>query len=79
MVRPPARPAARASRAMIASARPKPFLQPEYCKGCLRCVDACPRDCITPGTAINPLTGVVPVELHLEACNGCSLLSLIHI
>ena len=58
---------------MIASARPKPFLQPEYCKGCLRCVDACPRDCITPGSAINPQTGVVPVELHLDACNGCSL------
>lgn len=58
---------------MIAPARPKPFLQPEYCKGCLRCIDACPRDCITPGTAINPATGVVPVELHLDACNGCAL------
>jgi len=58
---------------MIAPARPKPFLQPEYCKGCLRCIDACPRDCITPGTTINPVTGLVPVELHLEACNGCGL------
>jgi pyruvate/2-oxoacid:ferredoxin oxidoreductase alpha subunit/NAD-dependent dihydropyrimidine dehydrogenase PreA subunit len=58
---------------MIAPARPKPFLQPEYCKGCLRCIDACPRDCITPGTTINPTTGLVPVELHLENCNGCSL------
>jgi pyruvate/2-oxoacid:ferredoxin oxidoreductase alpha subunit/NAD-dependent dihydropyrimidine dehydrogenase PreA subunit len=58
---------------MIAPARPKPFLQPEYCKGCLRCIDACPRHCITPGTAINPVTGLVPVELHLEDCNGCSL------
>lgn len=58
---------------MITTVRPKPFLQPEYCKGCLRCIDACPKDCITPGTAINPVTGFVPVELHLDACNGCAL------
>ncbi len=58
---------------MIATVRPKPFLQPEYCKGCLRCIDACPKDCITPGSAVNPLTGLVPVELHLDACNGCAL------
>ncbi len=53
--------------------RPKPFLQPEYCKGCLRCVEACPRHCIRPGTALNPVTGFVPVELDLADCNGCAL------
>ncbi|MBI5688725.1 MAG: 3-methyl-2-oxobutanoate dehydrogenase subunit VorB [Verrucomicrobia bacterium] len=53
--------------------RPRPFLEPAYCKGCLRCVEACPRHCITPGSAINPSTGVAPVELHLEHCNGCGL------
>jgi len=58
---------------MTAPARPKPFLQPEYCKGCLRCVDACPKHCIEPGSEINPATGLIPVELHLDACNGCSL------
>jgi pyruvate/2-oxoacid:ferredoxin oxidoreductase alpha subunit/NAD-dependent dihydropyrimidine dehydrogenase PreA subunit len=58
---------------MIAPPRPKPFLQPEYCKGCLRCIDACPKHCISPGSEINPATGLVPVELHLDACNGCSL------
>lgn len=58
---------------MIAHSRPRPFLQPEYCKGCLRCVDACPKHCITPGHAINGATGLVPVELDLTACNGCGL------
>lgn len=58
---------------MSVTTRPKPFLQPEYCKGCLRCVEACPKHCITPGSEINPATGLVPVELHLDACNGCSL------
>src|ERR1019366_2482495 len=67
----PAGPAGRS--AMCALPRPKPFLDPQYCKGCLRCIEACPRDCITPGTVINPATGLVPVELHLENCNGCAL------
>ncbi len=53
--------------------RPKPFVIPEYCKGCGRCIDACPKHCITEGHEINPLTGLVPIELHLEDCNGCAL------
>ena len=53
--------------------RPKPFLFPEYCKGCGRCITACPKDCIKFGDEINPQTGVLPVVLDLEACNGCGL------
>jgi len=53
--------------------RPKPFLLPEYCKGCGRCIEACARDCITAGTEINPETGLVPVVMHLENCSGCGL------
>jgi pyruvate/2-oxoacid:ferredoxin oxidoreductase alpha subunit/NAD-dependent dihydropyrimidine dehydrogenase PreA subunit len=59
--------------ATAATSRPKPFLEAEYCKGCLRCIDACPKDCIAQGTEINPATGVVPVILDLEKCNGCGL------
>ena len=54
-------------------ARQRPFLDPAYCKSCLRCVEACPRGCIAPGTRINPETGLVPVELNLETCTGCAL------
>ncbi|MCB9652433.1 MAG: ferredoxin family protein, partial [Deltaproteobacteria bacterium] len=43
--------------------RPKPFLFPEFCKGCGRCIDACPKGCIHLGTEINPATGLVPVQL----------------
>lgn len=53
--------------------RPKPFLFPQFCKGCGRCIEACPKDCITLGTEINPQTGLVPVVLDLERCNGCGL------
>ena len=53
--------------------RPKPFVFPEFCKGCGRCIDACPKHCIEPGDTINPATGLVPVTLHLDECNGCGL------
>jgi pyruvate/2-oxoacid:ferredoxin oxidoreductase alpha subunit/NAD-dependent dihydropyrimidine dehydrogenase PreA subunit len=53
--------------------RPKPFVFPEYCKGCGRCIGACPKDCITPGTEINPRTGLTPVIVDLGLCNGCGL------
>jgi NAD-dependent dihydropyrimidine dehydrogenase PreA subunit len=55
------------------SERPKPFLFPQFCKGCGRCIEACPKHCITIGTEINPATGLVPVVLNLEQCNGCGL------
>jgi len=51
----------------------KPFLTPEYCKGCGRCIDACALGCIEAGHDINPGTGLVPVRLHLDACTGCAL------
>lgn len=53
--------------------RPKPFVLPEMCKGCGRCIDACPKHCISLGTEINPATGLVPIVLDLEVCNGCGL------
>lgn len=53
--------------------RPKPFFFPEYCKGCGRCIGSCPKDCISPGTEINPTTGLAPVILDLTNCNGCGL------
>src|SRR5512140_3427243 len=53
--------------------RPKRFLVEEYCKGCGRCIDSCNKHCITAGTEIDPLTGLIPVNLDLETCNGCGL------
>ncbi|HEX9082413.1 MAG TPA: 3-methyl-2-oxobutanoate dehydrogenase subunit VorB [Holophagaceae bacterium] len=58
---------------MALKERPKPFLLPEYCKGCGRCLDACAKDCITMSDQINPLTGLIPVELDLANCNACGL------
>lgn len=53
--------------------KPQPYLFPEFCKGCGRCIDACPKGCICSGDAVNAQSGLIPVELHLEQCNGCGL------
>ncbi|WP_005033451.1 4Fe-4S dicluster domain-containing protein [Holophaga foetida] len=56
-----------------ANTRPKPFLLPDYCKGCGRCVHVCVQGCISFTQEINPLTGMVPVTLDLAKCTGCGL------
>jgi pyruvate/2-oxoacid:ferredoxin oxidoreductase alpha subunit/NAD-dependent dihydropyrimidine dehydrogenase PreA subunit len=53
--------------------RPKPFLFPQLCKACGRCIEACPKDCIRFGTEIEPATGLKPVVIDLEACSACGL------
>ncbi len=53
--------------------RPKPVLEPDFCKGCGRCIDSCNRHCIEAGTEIDAATGLIPVKLHLDTCNGCAL------
>ena len=34
--------------------RQKPFLLPQLCKGCARCIEACAKQCIEMGIEINP-------------------------
>ena len=53
--------------------RPKPFLFPQFCKACGRCIDACPKHCIEIGDEIDPMTGFAPITVDLEVCNGCGL------
>jgi pyruvate/2-oxoacid:ferredoxin oxidoreductase alpha subunit/NAD-dependent dihydropyrimidine dehydrogenase PreA subunit len=53
--------------------RPKPFLFPQFCKACGRCLASCPKECIDMSTEIDPVTGLTPVVIDLEACNGCGL------
>ena len=37
--------------------KPRPELVPQFCKACGRCIDACPKHCITLGTEIDPRSG----------------------
>lgn len=61
------------TRSTGGSERPKPFLYPEFCKGCGRCIGACPKHCISFSDEVDPRTGLIPVVVDLEACNGCGL------
>jgi 2-oxoisovalerate ferredoxin oxidoreductase alpha subunit len=56
-----------------AAERPKPFLFPEYCKGCGRCISVCQKHSIHFSEHIHPKTGVVPIEIDLDTCNACGL------
>ena len=42
--------------------KPRPFVFPQFCKGCGRCISACPKHCISMGTEINPQTGLTPTS-----------------
>lgn len=53
--------------------RPRPIVMPELCKGCGRCIEACPRHGIHMGTEINQASGFVPIVIDYEACNSCGL------
>ncbi|MDH3215242.1 MAG: 4Fe-4S binding protein [Candidatus Krumholzibacteria bacterium] len=56
-----------------AKERPKLVLMPELCKGCGRCIDACPRHGITLGDEINQTSGFIPVIVDYTVCNHCGL------
>jgi len=56
-----------------ATTRAKPFLFPDFCKACGRCIEACPKDCIQLGTEIDPATGLTPVVIDHDKCNACGL------
>jgi pyruvate/2-oxoacid:ferredoxin oxidoreductase alpha subunit/NAD-dependent dihydropyrimidine dehydrogenase PreA subunit len=53
--------------------KPKPVVIPEYCKGCGRCIEACPKHCFHYSSQINPVSGLIPVEVDLSVCNACGL------
>ena len=53
--------------------RPKPFLFPQLCKACGRCIEACPKHCIEFASEIDPQSGLTPIVVHEDACNGCGL------
>ncbi len=57
----------------MAKERPKVILTPELCKGCGRCIEACPKHAISLGEDINQASGLVPVQIDYGICNHCGL------
>ncbi|MCC7383228.1 MAG: 4Fe-4S binding protein [Deltaproteobacteria bacterium] len=57
----------------MAKERPPLVLTAELCKGCGRCIEACPKHAITLGTDINQVSGLMPVHIDFDICNHCGL------
>lgn len=55
------------------SKKPRPALVRQYCKGCGRCIESCPKHCISLGDEIDPSSGYTPVLLDLDECTACGL------
>ena len=53
-------------------ARPRPVVDVEECKGCGRCIAACPRKVLRLRARINR-RGVQPAEYAGEGCVGCGI------
>ncbi len=51
---------------------PRPVFEEDLCKGCGRCVAACPRKCLRMKPAFNR-AGVKPAEYSGAGCVGCGI------
>jgi 2-oxoglutarate ferredoxin oxidoreductase subunit delta len=55
---------------------PKIVVDPERCKGCGYCVDACPQKILRLAEGLNSM-GYHPVEcFDMEKCTGCTFCAL---
>ncbi len=57
----------------MAKERPPVVLTTELCKGCGRCIEACPKHAISMGSDINQASGLIPVIIDYDICNHCGL------
>lgn len=53
--------------------RPEVIVTEALCKGCGRCIEACPKHAISLGTEINQASGLMPVHIDHDICNDCGL------
>jgi pyruvate/2-oxoacid:ferredoxin oxidoreductase alpha subunit/ferredoxin len=54
-------------------AKPLPQLETRYCKGCGRCIEACPKHAIEFRDRPEAESGFTAVDIDLEVCNACGL------
>ncbi|MFA7173368.1 MAG: 4Fe-4S dicluster domain-containing protein [Kiritimatiellia bacterium] len=52
--------------------KPRPVISEQECKGCGRCVAACPFKCLQLSDRLN-CKGIRPVEYLGKGCTGCGI------
>jgi 2-oxoisovalerate ferredoxin oxidoreductase delta subunit len=55
-----------------AAALPRPVIDEAICKGCGRCVSACPRKALRLSDRLG-IRGVRPAEYTGQSCTGCGI------
>lgn len=48
-------------------------LNANYCKGCLICIEVCPKDAIKPAQSMNAKGYTLPEEGDMGLCTGCGM------
>jgi 2-oxoglutarate ferredoxin oxidoreductase subunit delta len=51
----------------------KLHINPKYCKGCLICVEMCPKNALEPSDKMNSKGYILPKEKDMSQCNGCKM------
>jgi 2-oxoglutarate ferredoxin oxidoreductase subunit delta len=54
----------------------KLWVEEKYCKGCLICIDVCPKQALAPAHETNAKGYILPVEEDMTRCRGCNLCEL---
>ncbi|MBW1699574.1 MAG: ferredoxin family protein [Deltaproteobacteria bacterium] len=55
----------------------KLHIHPKYCKGCLICVEMCPKKALKPSDQINSRGYLLPVENDMSRCTDCKLCEIL--
>lgn len=48
-------------------------INPEYCKGCSICIDACPEKALKNSNKMNAKGYILPMPNDTQECKGCKL------
>jgi 2-oxoglutarate ferredoxin oxidoreductase subunit delta len=55
----------------------KIFISADYCKGCLICVESCPKKVLKISSCISAKGYALPQVSHTEKCNGCGICEIV--
>lgn len=53
------------------------FISSAYCKGCLICVESCPKKALKASSAINAKGYTLPEVAKPQKCNACGICEIV--